>query len=203
MPGRRLAGLPPAGLAAVVVLAAIAAQAEPPVPTPVAVVVDMNEIMRDAKAAKDIQAQVEQEMNAYRTEVQKREDDLHKLQSDLERQRTVLAPEIFNARSQEYQQRYAALDSDVQAKQRAMQQSYGDAMTKVERAALAIVAEVAKERKANMVVAKAALLYMDDALDVTSEVTHRLDQKLPSVTVKLPSYGAAAPLSTSAAAPKR
>lgn len=203
MPGCRLAGLPPAGLAAVVVLAAIAAQAEPPVPTPVAVVVDMNEIMRDAKAAKDIQAQVEQEMNAYRTEVQKREDDLHKLQSDLERQRTVLAPEIFNARSQEYQQRYAALDSDVQAKQRAMQQSYGDAMTKVERAALAIVAEVAKERKANMVVAKAALLYMDDALDVTSEVTHRLDQKLPSVTVKLPSYGAAAPLSTSAAAPKR
>ena len=71
----------------------------------------------------------------------------------------MLAPDVFNAKSQEYQQRYAALDRDVQAKRQAMQQSYSEAMTKVENAALQIVADVAKERKANMVVAKAALLY--------------------------------------------
>lgn len=179
--------------------AALSAEAQPAVPTPVAVVVDMTQIMRDAKAAKDIQAQVEQEMNAYRAEVQKREDDLHKLRDDLERQRTALAPEIFNARSQDYQQRYSALDSDVQAKQRAMQQSYGEAMTKVETAALQIVAEVAKERKANMVVAKAALLYMDDALDVTAEVTRRLDEKLPSMVVNLPDTEAGLPAASGAA----
>ncbi len=47
------------------------------------------------------------------------------------------------------------------AKRQAMQQSYSEAMTKVENVALQIIADVAKERKANMVVAKAALLYLD------------------------------------------
>src|SRR5579872_2927231 len=93
-------------------------------PTPAAVVVDMTQIMRDAKAAKDIQAQVEKEMNAYSREVSQKEGDLKRLRDDLERQRTVLAPEVFNTRSQDYQQRYAALDRDVQSKRQEMQQSY-------------------------------------------------------------------------------
>jgi outer membrane protein len=161
------------------------AQAQQALPTPAVVVVDMTQIMRESKAAKDIQAQIEKEMNAYSAEVSNQENNLKTLRDELERQRTVLAPEVFNMKSQEYQQRYAALDRDVQQKRQEMQQSYSEAMTKVETTALQIVADVAKERKANMVVAKAALLYMDDAFDVTSEVTHRLDQKFPSLAVSL------------------
>jgi outer membrane protein len=169
--------------------AASSATAQQALPAPAIVVVDMTQIMRDAKAAKDIQAQVEKEMNAYSKDVSQQETGLKNLRDELERQRTVLAPEIFNARSQEYQQRYAALDRDVQTKRQEMQQSYSEAMTKVETAALQIIADVAKERRANMVVAKAALLYMGDALDVTPEVTRRLDEKFPSMAVGLPKVG--------------
>jgi Skp family chaperone for outer membrane proteins len=152
----------------------------------------MTQIMRDSKAAKDVQAQVQTEMNAYTKEVSKREDDLKRLSDQLERQRTALAPEVFATRSQEYQQRYTALDHDVQTKRQAMQQSYSEAMTKVENMALQIISDVARERKANMVVAKAALLYMADGIDVTAEVTHRLDEKLPALAVNLPKEGAEA-----------
>ena len=175
---------------AFVVVAALAvaapARAQPALPTPAIVVVDMTEIMREAKA---VQAQVETEMNAYSKEVTKREDELKRLRDELERQRTVLAPDVFSDRSQDYQQRYTALDRDVQAKRQAMQQSYSDAMTRIETVALQIIADVAKERKANMVVAKAALLYFADGLDVTAEVTRRLDQKLPTMAVSLPGTG--------------
>src|SRR5665213_550995 len=157
----------------------------PALPAPVVVVVDMTQIMRDAKAAKDIQAQVEKGMNAYSKEVSQKEGDLKQLRDDLERQRTVLAPDVFNTRSQAYQQRYADLDRDVQSKRQLMQQTYSEAMTKVETTALQIIADLAKERKANMVVAKAALLYLQDGLDVTSEVTRRLDDKLPAMTINL------------------
>ena len=77
----------------------------------------------------------------------------------------------------------------MQTKRQALQQTYNEAMTKVENAALQIIADVAKERKANMVVAKAALLYMEDGLDVTAEVTQRLDAKLPTMPVELPKAG--------------
>jgi len=172
------------------------AVAQAPLPTPVIVVVDMIQIMRDAKAAKDVQAQVQAEMNAYTKEVSQREEDLKRLSDQLERQRTALAPEVFATKSQEYQQRYTALDHDVQTKRQAMQQTYSEAMTRVETAALQIVADVARERKANMVVAKAALLYMADGIDVTAEVTRRLDEKLPTMAVNAPKEGgeAAKPL---------
>jgi outer membrane protein len=169
--------------------AASPAAAQAALPAPAVVVVDMTQIMRDAKAAKDIQAQIEKEMNAYSSEVSGQENTLKGLRDDLERQRTVLAPDVFNTKSQDYQQRYAALDRDVQQKRQEMQQSYSEAMTKVESAALQIVADVAKERKANMVVAKAALLYMDDAFDATPEVTRRLDEKFPSLAVNLKKPG--------------
>jgi len=172
-------------LAALCLAAASSARAQQAMPAPSVVVVDMTQIMHDAKAAKDIQGQIEKEMNAYSSEVSSQENNLKSLRDDLERQRTVLAPDAFNMKSQEYQQRYAALDRDVQTKRQEMQQSYSEAMTKVESAALQIIADVAKERKANMVLAKAALLYMDDAFDLTPEVTRRLDEKFPSMAVNL------------------
>ncbi len=181
----------------VAAFAAVApAQAQPALPAPAIIVVDMTQIMRDAKAAKAVQAKVEAEMDGYSKEVAKREDDLKRLRDELERQRTVLAPEVFSDKSQEYQQRYTTLDRDVQAKRQAMQQSYSEAMTRIENVALKIIADVAKERKANMVVAKDALLYLADGIDVTAEVTRRLDEKLPTMTVNLP-----AETSTAAKAP--
>jgi outer membrane protein len=169
----------------VLALAAISAGAQAPLGAPVVIVVDMTQIMRDAKAAKDIQSQVETEMNSYSKEVSEKEASLKTMRDELERQRTALAPEVFNMRSQDYQQKYAALDREVQAKRQVMQQTYGEAMTKVETIALQIIADLAKERKADMVVAKAALLYMNDGLDMTAEVTKRLDAKLPSMAVNL------------------
>jgi Skp family chaperone for outer membrane proteins len=170
-------------------LAPAVALAQAALPAPAIVVVDMMQIMRDAKAAKDVQAQVQAEMNAYTKEVSAREEDLKRLSDQLERQRSALAPEVFAAKSQEYQQRYTALDHDVQTTRQAMQQTYSEAMTRVETMALQIVADVAKERKANMVVAKAALLYMADGIDVTAEVTQRLDEKLPTMAVNAAKEG--------------
>jgi outer membrane protein len=174
-----------ASLVVAVALVVAPARAQHPLPAPAVVVVDMTQIMRESKAAKDIQAQVQKEMDAYSKKVSQEENQLKSLRDDLERQRTVLAPEVFNTRSQDYQEQYAALDRDVQTRRQEMQQNYSDAMTKVEDAALQIIADVAKERKANMVVAKAALLYMDDGLDVTAEVTRRLDQKVPTMAVNM------------------
>jgi outer membrane protein len=185
-----------AALACVLVLSALIAAppawAQQGLPQAAVVVVDMTQIMRDSKAAKDIQAQVQKEMDTYSKAVSLKENDLKVLQDELERQRTVLSPDVFSTRSQDYQRRYSALDREVQVKRQQMQQSYSDAMTKVEGVALQIVADVAKERKANMVVAKAALLYMDDGLDVTAEVTKRLDEKVPAMAVNLPPSGDAA-----------
>src|ERR1700761_535345 len=156
------------------------------VPTPVIVTVDVQQILRDSLVAKDVQAQMDQRTDRYTKEVTSQENDLQKTQEELEKERTTLAPDAFNERMRDFQRRYDALDNRVQATRQALQQSYNDAMTKVENTAVQIIADIAAERKANLVVAKAAVLFEAPELDITQEVIKRLDVKLPQVQLAAP-----------------
>jgi Skp family chaperone for outer membrane proteins len=156
------------------------------VPVPVIVTVDVQQILRDSLVAKDVQAQMDQRTDRYTKEVTSQENDLQKTQEELEKERTTLAPDAFNDRMRDFQRRYDALDNRVQATRQALQQSYNDAMTKVENTAVQIIADIAAERKANLVVAKAAVLFEAPELDITQEVIKRLDVKLPQVQLAAP-----------------
>ena len=174
---------------------ALAQQPAPP-PTPVVLIVDLPQVLRDAKAGKEVQSTVNQQYSGYAKEVAQQEDELQKGRGELERQRTVLAPDVYNGRARELQQRYDELSKVVQNRQQALQQSYKEAMTKVENAALEVIADLVKERKANLVMAKQALVFEDESMDITTETIARLDKKLPSVPVNPPKP------ETTAAAPK-
>src|SRR5215472_915550 len=189
---RLLAVLAPCCAALVVTSLAGAQQAAPQLPTPVVLIVDLPQVLRDTKAAKEVQSAVNQQYSGYAKEVAQQEDGLQKGRGELERQRTVLAPDVYNTRARELQQRYDELSKVVQNRQQALQQSYKEAMTKVENAALEVIVDLVKERKANMVVAKQALVFEDESMDITSETIARLDKKLPSVPVNLPKPEAAA-----------
>jgi len=197
--GRRLFGLL---LLAVAVPAPLAAQTPAPaLPPPVILVVDMQQILQEAKAAKEVQAALNQRYSTYSKQVAQQEDELQKGGAELERQRTVLAPEVYNTRARELQQRYDELGKTVQAKRQALQQSLNEAMGKVRLAALEVVADISKERRATLVLEKQAVVYETEGMDISADAIQRLDQKLPSVQVNLPSADEGAPAPAAAAAP--
>jgi Skp family chaperone for outer membrane proteins len=173
------------GFAGLMLLAAGAVQAQV-VQAPVIVTVDVQQILRESLVARNIQAQMDQRTERYTKEVTAQEGDLQKTQDELERQRTVLAPDAFNSKMRDFQQRYDALDNRVQVTRQALQQAYNEAMTKVENTALQIISDMAAERKVNLVVAKAAVLFEEKSLDITQEVITRLDAKLPMVVLATP-----------------
>ncbi len=158
-------------------------------PPPVILIVDMQQILQDAKAAKEVQAALNQQYSAYSKQVAQQEDELQKGGAELERQRTVLAPEVYSARARELQQRYDELGKTVQAKRQALQQSLNDAMGKVRAAALEVVGDISKERRATLVLEKQAVVYESEGMDISADAIQRLDQKLPSVKVDLPGAG--------------
>lgn len=157
-----------------------------PVAAPVIIIVDVQQILRDSKVAKSIQQQMSQRTEHYTKAVTAQENALRRTQAKLERQRNVLAPEAFNTKMRDFQQRYDALDHGVQVTRQALQQAYNDAMTKVENTALQIISDIAAKRKANLVVTKAAVLFEAPGLDITKEVIRRLDEKLPKITLAAP-----------------
>lgn len=153
---------------------------------PVVVIVDVQQILRDSLVAKNVQAQMDRRTQRYTQEVTQEENELRQTQNELERQRTALTPDAFNAKMRAFEQRYDALDNSVQVTRQALQKSYNDAMTKVENTALQIISNIAAERKANLVLTKAAVLFEAPGMDITQEVIRRLDQKLPQVTLAAP-----------------
>src|SRR5215469_6084389 len=175
-----------AALFAVFVLMSASAQTVAPPPAPVIVMVDMQQLVFNSTAGKGVQGQMDKQRQAFSKEVATQEDELQKARAELERQRTTLAPDQFEAKGRQFQQRLQELDRTVQAKQKAWQAVYSEAMNKVEEAALQVVAEIAAEHQANLVIQKAAVIFGKDGFDITADAMQRLDQRLPAVAVNQP-----------------
>ena len=167
-------------------LAQAAAQTVAPPPAPVIVMVDMQQLVYNSKAGKDIQGQMDKQRQAFSKEVAQQEDELQKARAELERQRTTLPPDQFEAKGRQFQQRLQELDRSVQARQKAWQGVYSEAMNKVEESALQVVAEIAGEHQANLVIQKAAVIFGKDGFDITADAMQRLDARLPAVAVNQP-----------------
>ncbi len=177
-----------AGVAVLIALAPVGplrAQLQP-LPAPVILIVDLQQILQDAKAAKAVQAVINQEYSSYTKEVAQQEDELQKSRTELERQRTILAPDAFNTRARDLQQRYDELGQVVQGRRQSLQQSLNEAMVKVKNAALEVIADMVKERRGNLVIEKQAVVFEAEGMDITADAIARLDQKLASVPVNLP-----------------
>jgi len=178
-----------AALSAALLLASVAAwaQSEPAAtPPPVIVMVDMQQLVYNSKAAKSVQAQMDKERESFSKQVAEQEDQLQRARADLERQRNAMAPDQLEAKSREFQQKLEELDRAVQARQRVWQEETKEAIEKVQGAALQVVAEIAAARHANLVIQKAAVVLGTDGFDITTDALTRLDQRLPSVTLEPP-----------------
>lgn len=168
---------------------------------PAILVVDLPQVLHNSKAGQGVQSTVGQAMQTYSKEVARDEDDLQRMRADLERQHTALSQQALDAKAKALQLRYQELNRNVQTKRQEMQQAYNDAMVKVEKAALDIVGQLAKERGANLVVLKQAVVFSPDSSDITTEVLTRLDKSMASVTVTLPKITDAG--ATTSATPRR
>ena len=150
------------------------------------VVVDVQEIMRSAAAARAIQQQLDAQRASYQDEVNKKESDLRKAEQELTQQRLVLAEDAFNQRRREFENRVNEVQRDVQARKRQLDQAFEDNMGKVRTALLDVIEQMATEAKIGIVLPRNNVVLADRALDMTQEVQARLDKKLPTVKVTLP-----------------
>ena len=177
------------------------AVAAPP-PAPVMVIVDMQQLVYNSKAGKGVQGQMDKQRQAFSKEVSQQEDELQKARTELERQRASLAPDQFEAKGRQFQQRLQEFDRTVQAKQKAWQAVYSEAMNKVVESAQQVVAEIAAEHEANLVIQKAAVIFAKDGFDITADAMQRLDERLPAVTINPPKPVEVAKPTTDPAKPK-
>ena len=166
-------------------------------------VVDVQSLLQNSKAAKTVHSQIEQKRLEYTKEISHEEEVLRAERDSLQRQEATLSPEALNKKGREFQEKVNDLDRSVQAKRQALEKSNNDALSKIQAAMLRIIADIAKQRRANLVLQRTDLVLFDRSFDVTDEVMQKLDEELPVVNVSFatPAYTAPSAPPAIAAAP--
>ena len=178
----------------------------PPAPLPTAqnltvMVVDVQALLQNSKAAKMVRSQIEQKRGEYTKEISHQEETLRAERDAIQRQQASLSADALNQKGHEFQQKVNDLERNVQGKRQALEKSNGDALSKIQEEMLKIIADIAKQRKANLVLQRADLVLFDQSFDVTDEVLQKLDEQMPTLTVNFVAPTPPPPSPTAAATP--
>jgi outer membrane protein len=155
-----------------------------PAPQTISVmVVDVQALLQNSKAAKMVRQQIEAKRAEYAKDISHKEEALRQERDTLQRQQATLTADQLAAKGRDFQAKVNELDRDVQAKRQALERSNADALQKIQEVMVKIITDIAKDRKANLVFQRSELVLFDQGFDVTDQVLLKLDEQLPSLDV--------------------
>lgn len=149
-------------------------------------VVDVQGALRNSDAAKEIQSRINERRQAYQRQVTEEEKALRASEQDLQQERSTLEPEIYQQQLRAFRNRVADVQKSVQERRRALDQAFSTAMNLVRNELVSVIAEIADERGAKVVLFKDHIVIAEKSLDISDEALRRLNARLPSVPVELP-----------------
>lgn len=181
---------------AATVLAASGALAEPPKPpqglvAPVVIVVDLNRVQRETLAGKQIAASREKYQQSFNTEFEGTRKQLQETEQELARQRTNLAPELFQEKVRALNEEVAIFQRRFQGAARALDKSTSQASNDLQKIAITVTSEVASELGAGLVMHKQHVFLHDERMDVTATIMERINKRMPTATFPPPEFEAA------------
>ena len=152
---------------------------------PVAII-DVQVILVDAKAVKNIREQITKFGTQFEEEIEKERNEIRTANQELARQRTILSPEAFAEKRRKFEQRVVEVQRLVQQRQRELDKSRNEAMIVLNKAYNEIVWKIANELNLAVVLRKNQTAYAIPSLEITRKVLTLLDEKLPTVKVSKP-----------------
>ena len=151
---------------------------------PAIAIVDVKKILNDSLATKSIQTQIEEKRKSVQTEISKQEEALRKTDQELSQQKSVLSPEAFDKKVNEFKTKVAEAQRNVQTKRSQLESSYADALAEVEKVVISIVTELSDKQGFSVAIPKSNALYSKSSLDISDQVLSTLNERLPKVKVK-------------------
>lgn len=149
-------------------------------------VVDVQGVLRDSDAAKEVQAKINERRQAYQRQVTEEEKALRTSEQELQQQRAILAPDVYQQELRAFRDRVTEVQKSVQERRRALDQAFTTAMNQVRNVLVSVIAEIADERGAKVVLFKDHIVIAEKSLDISDEALRRVNERLPSVPVELP-----------------
>jgi len=146
-------------------------------------VVDFRGVLAKSNAAISVRKQLDIERSKYKEEFSDIEKKLRTAQQKLAKQRAIVTAEAFEKRARELKDKAREAQKRAQATNQLLKKSFDKSMDEIRKHLLKIIAEVAEETGAGVVLFRSAIVIAVKKLEISQEVLKRLNKKLPSVKV--------------------
>jgi Skp family chaperone for outer membrane proteins len=179
-----LAAFTLAGAVLPVLAADPAPAASPKVPS--IAIVDVQMLLSESTAAKNIQKQLQEKRDALQKEFGQYEEKLRADEKALSDEKGKLDEAAFKLKREAFEKKLLETQGLVQKKKRDLEQAVLDSTAVLRDALLKIVATISEEKKYDVVLTRQNVVLADKTLDITAQVLEKLNATLTAVplTVK-------------------
>ena len=152
-------------------------------PEPRIAILNYQLIQKNSTAMVDIQTQIETRRKTYQEEISQQEKDLRADDQELVRQRTVLSAEAFALKRREFEAKVAQVQRQVQDRKRELDRAFEYGMNQVQLVINEIILELSREKNFNLVLSRQQIIFVNDSLNISSDIIRILNERLPLVQV--------------------
>ncbi len=150
---------------------------------PVIAVLDVQQVLRRAVAAKRIRKVMEARRKIFEEEISEERLQLQGEENQFRKQSTILSPEAMNNKRRVLESKGSDLRRKAEQKRGILNRAFNGATRELRQEIAKVLADLMKERNITITLARKAVLVFDQRLSVTEEVLKRLDKNLPNVKI--------------------
>ena len=147
-------------------------------------VIDVQRILKDAKAAKDVESQLEAKRASYLEELKGHERTLKATEQALMAEREKLSPEELTKKRQEFEGKILETRKLAQQHRQTLEGTANTALNDIRKEIFLIVAEMSEKDGYDLVLTRQNVILADKSMDITDTVLKALDKKISKVKLK-------------------
>ncbi|MBT3536558.1 MAG: OmpH family outer membrane protein [Rhodospirillaceae bacterium] len=150
---------------------------------PVIAVLDVQQVLRSATAAKGIRVAVEARRKAFEEKIAAERKSIQVDEQKLRKQSTILSPEAISEKRRLLENKISNFRRKAEQRRGVLNRALAGATRALRKEMAKVLAEIMKERKITITLARKAVLVFDQRLNITEDVLKRLDKNLPTIAV--------------------
>jgi len=150
---------------------------------PVIAVLDVQQVLRRAAAAKSIRLAMDAKRKAFEAEISTERKIIQAAEQKLHKQSTILSPEAINEKRRELENNISDFRRKAEQRRGTLNRAFTGATRILRNEMAKVLAALMKERKITITLARKAVLVFDQRLNVTDEVLRLLDKSLPTIAL--------------------
>lgn len=147
-------------------------------------VIEYERVIQTSLAHQSIQQQLMALHERIQSGIDAEEAALVELDRELGMQKSILAPEAYEEKLRQLDERVAAVRDRVNGLNKRIDKARGTATGQIQQAVFAIIRELAEQRGYVVVLPTSTMVYAAPSMNISEEVKQLLDTRLPRVEVQ-------------------